>query len=242
MGTAHVCVCTAVSMVGPLQVWSHHGHEQAGRRCGCGRGWCSSGPVFATLFLWDTHILSVGFPAVWYAHIPLAYVLYARVCVEFWLRLHRAWTCIAVVKQTYEQEGVVNLSWIHCFCPDCASRWALTQFYKGKRSIAFQTERRLPHLSKVYDHSYSKACTMRTMSLDAHMHAGACNVWQISGVGKVKWTYIVYITNTHLCQYCSDVLIQPWEAFWIYMPLECDPVFSLIVMVGFFSGGNTTQM
>ncbi len=35
------------SVVGPLQVWSHHGHEQVGGRRGCRRGRCLSGPVFA---------------------------------------------------------------------------------------------------------------------------------------------------------------------------------------------------
>ncbi len=37
--------CPFVSVVGPLQLWSHQGHKWAGRRCRCGR--CPSGTVFA---------------------------------------------------------------------------------------------------------------------------------------------------------------------------------------------------
>ncbi len=54
MGTTHVRVCAVhppfVSMVGPLQVWSHYGHEKVGGQCGCRRGQCPLGPVFAALF------------------------------------------------------------------------------------------------------------------------------------------------------------------------------------------------
>ncbi len=39
-----------VSVVGPLQKWSHHGRDWAGGRCGCGLGRCPSGPMFAYLF------------------------------------------------------------------------------------------------------------------------------------------------------------------------------------------------
>ncbi len=42
--------CPFVSVVGLLQVRSHHGHQQADGRRRCGRGRCPLGPVFACAF------------------------------------------------------------------------------------------------------------------------------------------------------------------------------------------------
>ncbi len=39
-----------VSVVGPLQVWSHHRHEQVGGQRECIRGRCPSSPVFRCAF------------------------------------------------------------------------------------------------------------------------------------------------------------------------------------------------
>ncbi len=59
-GATHVRVCTIVSVVGPLQAWSHHGHERAGGQHGCRRGQCPcSRALFPVMSSQISHLTSL---------------------------------------------------------------------------------------------------------------------------------------------------------------------------------------